>query len=104
MTAPTPAGPTVTIRITPAIAAEYAARGCADSYDGDHNAYARIDGPGSYVFTLGEVDELAADAGYYDDLDGPGYSLTFGQRSAYGALRRQCLAALEVAAARIAAR
>lgn len=85
---------TYRLRITPAIADEYEVRDLAENYVGEHNAYAKIEGSGDYEFTRGELNEIFEDASLYSDSNGPGESLTFGQRQAYRRLKRNALALL----------
>lgn len=76
---------TYPVRITPAILDEYATR------EPDAAVYARIVAEGGHWHdvTGAEAWELLADAEFYADPEGPGESLTIGQRGAYRALARQ---------------
>jgi len=77
------------IRITPAVAADLENRDLAESYDGPANPYTKIIGEGRYEFSRAEAAELLAEAAFYADEDGPGESLGFGTRMAYGLLVRR---------------
>lgn len=73
----------ITVRITPAVAAEYVSREIPE------RPFSLITDPGTYHFSPEEAASLLGDADYYSSTNGPGESLTFGQRRAYAALAAQ---------------
>lgn len=77
----------ITVRITPAVAAEYVAREIPE------RPFSLITDAGNYSFSPAEASSLLGDADYYSDTNGPGEALTFGQRRAYAALAKQLRAA-----------
>jgi hypothetical protein len=74
---------TYDIKITPAVAADIAARQVHDP------PYGRITEPGIYPLTASEAASLRDDAKYHSDTEGPGALLSIGQRNAYRYLARQ---------------
>lgn len=73
----------ITVRITPTVADEYVTREIPE------RPFSLITNPGTYSFSPAEAQSLLGDADYYSSTDGPGGSLTFGQRRAYAALANQ---------------
>lgn len=100
---------TAELRITPAVALDWASRDMAGTTDPD--PYTKVDGQaGTYRFTRMELEELAADGEHQADPEaGCGASHTVGMRSAYTRMAKAARAAAatlpppteaEVAAAR----
>lgn len=74
----------ISVRITPAVALDICSREISEK------PFCNITDPGTYGLFPEEAAALLADADYYgNDADGPGQSLTFGQRRAYASLAKQ---------------
>jgi len=74
-----PVGPDVTVRVTPAVAADWSSR----------DVFTEYATTGTHQVPCDVAAEMAADATYQADPEGPGQSLTFGMRSAYLKLAAQ---------------